>query len=62
MTIEELVAYVEADPMRQANTDAHNAVMAALYVVKAAMTPGGSGSLVAARERFEHLLRKAEWR
>jgi hypothetical protein len=36
MTIEELIAYVEADPMRQANTDAHDAVIAALYLAREA--------------------------
>ena len=36
MTIEELIAYVESDPMRQANTNAHNAVMAALYLAREA--------------------------
>ena len=36
MTIEELIAYMEADPMRQANTGAHDAVMAALYVAREA--------------------------
>jgi hypothetical protein len=36
MTIEELIAYVEADPMRQANTEAHSAVIAALYLAREA--------------------------
>jgi hypothetical protein len=34
MTIEELIAYVEVDPMREANAEAHAAVVAALYLAR----------------------------
>ncbi len=65
MTIEELIAYVEADPMRQANTGAHDAVIAALYLAREAAG-------VSKRRPISHLdeqvtkmnvaLSKAEWK
>jgi hypothetical protein len=65
MTIEELIAYVEVDPMREVNPDAHNAVIAALYLAREAAE-------VARRRPIAHLddqvqrmnvaLHKAEWK
>jgi hypothetical protein len=36
MTIEELIAYVDCNPMADANPSAHKAVMAALYLAREA--------------------------
>lgn len=65
MTIEELIAYVECDPMRQANTDVHNAVIAALYLAREAAGVGRRGPISHLDDQVKRMndaLDKAVWK
>ncbi len=64
MTIEELIAYVEADPMRQANTNAHNAVIAALHLAREAAGVSRRRPISYLDDQVKRMndaLRKAKW-
>lgn len=65
MTIEELIAYVQADPMATANPAAHEALVAGLYVARAAAGLSRRrpiGHLDDEVTRMNRALAKAEWR
>jgi hypothetical protein len=65
MTIEELIAYVQTDPMADANKGAHDAVVAALYLAREAADVSGRrpiGHLDDQIIKMNQALAKAEWK
>lgn len=65
MTIEELIAYVETDPIADANPEAHEAVIAALYLAREAAGVSRRrpiGHLDEQVVKMNQALAKAKWK